>query len=335
MALYVAHPSSHHHDTGPHPENAGRLVAIESAMAERNWLGTERVEAPPAELEWLERVHTPQHVEMIQALSARGGGMIDHDTLASAGSWEAALHAAGGAVHATERLLSGGDRAAFCGARPPGHHAERDVAMGFCLFNNVAIAAEHAIRVCGAERVLILDWDVHHGNGTEAIFAASDEVVYASIHQWPLYPGTGPAEFTGTGAGEGYTINLPVPPGTGPDDFLALVEHVVAPVAREFRPGLLAISAGYDAHRADPLGSCLLDEAAYADMSATMRELGRELEAPVLVCLEGGYDPPALAASVVATIEALDGARPPRPVGLGIAADYLGRVATRWPSVAA
>ena len=206
--------------------------------------------------------------------------------------------------------------------------------MGFCLFNNVAVAAEHAIGECGAERVLVLDWDVHHGNGTEAIFAASDEVLYASIHQWPLYPGTGPAEYAGTGAGEGYTVNLPVPPGAGPDEFVALVQHVVVPVAREFAPGLLAISAGYDAHRADPLASCLVDEAAFADMAAHVRDVAVELGAPVLVCLEGGYDPPALAASVVATIEALDGDREPRSVEVGIAAEHLPRVSARWPSVA-
>ena len=334
MALYVAHPSSHLHDTGPHPENAGRLVALEAAMEARDWLGAERAEAPAAERDWLERVHDPAHVDAIEEFARRGGGMIDHDTVAGEHSFEAALHSAGGATWATERLLAGDEQVAFCGLRPPGHHAERARAMGFCLFNNVAVAAAHAIDECGAERVLVLDWDVHHGNGTEEIFADSDEVLYVSIHQSPLYPGTGDASFTGTGAGEGYTVNLPVPPGSGPDDFLALVQHVVVPVAREFGPGLLAISAGYDAHRADPLASCLLDEDAYADMSATMRDLGAELEAPVLVCLEGGYDPPALAASAVATIEALDGDRPARAVEAGTAAPHRDRVASSWPSLA-
>jgi acetoin utilization deacetylase AcuC-like enzyme len=335
VALFVAHPSSHDHDTGPHPENAGRLAAIDAAMTARDWLGVERVSAPAAERGWLERVHSPEHVAAIESFAERGGGMIDHDTVASAGSFEAALHAAGGAAHGAERLLAGDDQVAFCSTRPPGHHAERERAMGFCLFNNAAVASAHAIAECGAERVLVLDWDVHHGNGTEAIFAASDEVVYASIHQWPLYPGTGPATFTGEGAGEGHTINLPVPPGSGPDEFLALVEHVVAPVARAFSPGLLVISAGYDAHRADPLASCLLDEEAYADLSATMRVLGQELDVPVLVCLEGGYDPLALATSVVATIEALDGDRPTRSVDVGIAAQHLERVGATWPAVGA
>jgi acetoin utilization deacetylase AcuC-like enzyme len=335
VTLFVSHPSSRDHDTGAHPENAGRLAAIDAAMTERDWLGVERVEAPAADREALERVHPGEYVASIEDFAARGGGMIDHDTVASAGSFEAAVHAAGGAVEATERLLAGSAGAAFCAMRPPGHHAEHTRAMGFCLFNNAAVAAEHAIQALDAERVLILDWDVHHGNGTEEIFAASAEVLYASIHQWPLYPGTGAAEFTGVGAGEGHTINLPVPPGAGPDEFLALVEHVVAPAARDFRPGLLIVSAGYDAHRADPLASCLLDDDAYADMSASVRELGAELGAPVLVVLEGGYDPLALATSVVATIEALDGDRPPRPVDLGIAAEHVARVAATWPSVGA
>jgi acetoin utilization deacetylase AcuC-like enzyme len=179
--------------------------------------------------------------------------------------------------------------------------------MGFCLLNNVAVAAAHAIETCGARRVLIVDWDVHHGNGTEAIFAASPDVLYASIHQWPLYPGTGEAAYEGEGEGGGFTFNLPVPPGSGNDVFTALIEHVVAPVARAYRPGLVAVSAGFDAHREDPLADCLVDEAGYASMAATVRLLAADLSAPVLVCLEGGYAQAALARSLRATIEALAG----------------------------
>jgi acetoin utilization deacetylase AcuC-like enzyme len=167
------------------------------------------------------------------------------------------------------------------------------------------VASAHALAACGAERVLVLDWDVHHGNGTEAIFARSAEVLYASIHQSPLYPGTGPADYVGEGAGEGFTVNLPVAPGAGPDEFLSLVQHVVVPIGRTFAPDLIVISAGYDAHRSDPLASCRLDEAAYADMTASVRGLAAETGAPVLVCLEGGYQPEALAASVVETLRAL------------------------------
>ena len=245
VALYVAHPSSLQHDTGAHPENAGRLRAIEAALEAEGWLGAERAPAPAATREQLTRAHALEHVDAIERLCASGGGMIDVDTVASPGSWEAALHAAGGAAWAAQRLLAGGDRVAFCGLRPPGHHAERARAMGFCLFNNAAVAAADALAEGRAERVLILDWDVHHGNGTEEIFAASSQVLYASIHQWPLYPGTGPAEYVGEGDGTGYTINMPVPPGAGSAEFTALVEHVVVPVGRAFAPGLVVISAGY------------------------------------------------------------------------------------------
>jgi acetoin utilization deacetylase AcuC-like enzyme len=259
--------------------------------------------------------------------------MIDLDTVMSAGSWEAALHSAGGAVHAVERLLSDGGFA-FCGLRPPGHHAERARAMGFCLFNNVAVAAAHAIAELGLERVLVLDWDVHHGNGTEAIFYDSPEVLYASIHQSPLYPGTGAVTDTGSGEGEGFTVNLPVPPGAGTDEFLALVQHVVAPIAREWRPGLICVSAGYDAHREDPLASCELDDAAYGDMGASIRELARELAVPVLVCLEGGYSLGALARSVTATLEALSEEGPPPVASEAPAEPYRNRLSPRWPALA-
>jgi acetoin utilization deacetylase AcuC-like enzyme len=287
------------------------------------------VEAPRAEREQLLRVHSAAHVDSIESLSERGGGMIDLDTVASAGSWEAALHAAGGAVLAVERLLAEGGLA-FCGLRPPGHHADRDRAMGFCLFNNLAVAAAHALDSLGLERVLVLDWDVHHGNGTEAIFYGSPRVLYTSIHQSPLYPGTGAATDVGSGAGEGFTVNLPVAPGSGPDEFLALVQHLVVPIVRDWRPGLICISAGYDAHREDPLANCELDDAAYGDMAATMRDLAAELEAPVLICLEGGYALGALARSVVATLEALTSERPPREAPPDSALSYRGRLERFW-----
>ena len=329
MGLYLSHPSSLEHDTGSHPESPRRIRAIEAALESAGWPGLERIEAPPADREQLERAHGAAHVDAIEALCARGGGMLDMDTIASARSFEAARHAAGGACDAVRRLLASEADFAFCAMRPPGHHAERDRAMGFCLFNNVAVAAEEAL-ARGAERVLLLDWDVHHGNGTEEIFKASDRVLFASIHQSPLYPGTGPAEYEGEGAGEGYTVNLPVPPGSGPDEFLALVQHVVAPIARSYRPGLLAVSAGYDAHHADPLASCLLAEDDYGEMAASVRALGSELGAPVLVCLEGGYETTALAASVVATVEALGGDREARSAPREAADPHRSRLADRW-----
>src|SRR5262245_20865690 len=329
--LYVRHPSSFEHDTGGHPENARRVTAIEETMSERDWLGMELVEAPAATREQLERVHSGSHIDSIRELADRGGGLIDLDTVASAGSWEAALHAAGGAVHATERLLGEGGFA-FCALRPPGHHAERDRAMGFCLFNNIAVAAAHALER-GAERVLVLDWDVHHGNGTEAIFYESSEVLYASIHQSPLYPGTGAATDVGRGDGGGFTVNMPVPPGTGPDQFLALVQQVDVPIAREWRPGLLCISAGYDAHREDPLANCELDDAAYGDMAASMWELATGLDAPLLICLEGGYALGALSRSVVETLEALTSGRSAPDAPAEHAAAHRERLARFWPAL--
>jgi acetoin utilization deacetylase AcuC-like enzyme len=299
-------------------------------MAERDWLDLELVEAPAAGREQLLRVHDERHVLSIEELTRRGGGLIDLDTVASAGSWEAALHAAGGAVHATERVLADGGFA-FCGLRPPGHHAERNRAMGFCLFNNVAVAAAHALEEGGVERVLVLDWDVHHGNGTETIFYGSPWVLYSSIHQSPLYPGTGAATDFGDGDGEGYTINLPVPPGAGPDEFLSLVQTVVAPIAREWRPGLICISAGFDAHRDDPLANCELDDAAYWEMAAAIRVLAIELGAPVLICLEGGYSLGALSRSVVATLDAFRGDGDPREAPAAPAAGYCDRLARLWP----
>jgi acetoin utilization deacetylase AcuC-like enzyme len=204
-----------------------------------------------------------------------------------------------------EALLSDSVPFAFCGLRPPGHHAEAERAMGFCLFANVSLAARHALDSLGAERVFILDWDVHHGNGTEAVWWASPEVLFASIHQWPFYPGTGALADAGGGEGEGYTINMPVPAGAGHEEFLSLVEHVALPAAREFRPDLILLSAGYDAHRDDPLADCLLTAESYAQMTLKVRALAGDLGVPVGVVLEGGYDLTALAESVAATLAAL------------------------------
>jgi acetoin utilization deacetylase AcuC-like enzyme len=333
MGLYLRHHSSFEHDTGPHPESARRLTAIEEAMSARDWLGLELVEAPRAEREQLLRVHDAAHLDRLEELSLHGGGMIDLDTVASEGSWEAALHAAGGAAHAVDLLLGDGQPFAFCGLRPPGHHAERARAMGFCLLNNAAVAVAQAEAEYGIERVLVLDWDVHHGNGTEAIFYDSPNVLYMSIHQSPLYPGTGAVADAGSGEGEGYTINLPVAPGSGRETYMSLIQHVIGPVAREWRPGLICVSAGYDAHREDPLANCELDDADYADMAAIVRELGRELTVPVLICLEGGYALGALSRSVVATLEALSGSRRAGDAPLEPAASYRERLSGWWPAL--
>ena len=307
---YFRHPSSLEHETGAHPEQPARIPAIERALEARDWLGWERTEAPEADLEAILAVHPERHVEAVRAMGEGGGGWFDPDTYASPGSYHAALHAAGGACAMVEALVGGHAPAAFCGLRPPGHHAEPAAAMGFCLFNNVAIAARHALGALGARRVFILDWDVHHGNGTNTIFHSSREVLFASIHQSPLYPGTGRLHDVGSGEGEGYALNLPVPPGSGEDVWLSLVEHVAMPAARAFEPELVLISAGFDAHRDDPLANCELDEGSFAQMAMHARGLG----VPVGAVLEGGYDLSALSGSVVATLAALADGGEPRSV---------------------
>jgi acetoin utilization deacetylase AcuC-like enzyme len=311
MPPFFRHPASLGHDTGfGHPERADRIRAIEAELAARDWLGWEPLEAPAATEEQLLRVHPREYVELVRRLCGRSQA-FDMDTPTCPGSYEAALRAAGGACALVESLLSRGERAGFSCLRPPGHHAEAATAMGFCLFANVAIAARHALDALGAERILVLDWDVHHGNGTNALFHDSRELLFVSIHQFPFWPGTGPLTDVGEGEGEGYSINLPVPGGTGEAAFLSLVEHVVVPVARGYRPDLILISAGYDAHRDDPLGELRLDTSSYGALSSRMRALGDELGAPVGAVLEGGYDLRALASSVAETMTALtDGAAP-------------------------
>ncbi len=335
MGIYLRHHSSLLHGTGSHPENAERIRAIEAMLDEVGWPGLDVLEPPAADRSWLLQVHDPRLVDAIEALCAAGGGAIDADTMVNGESWEAALRAAGAAGAGAERLLAGESDFAFCGLRPPGHHAESDRSMGFCLFNNVAVGAAHAIAECGAERVLILDWDVHHGNGTAEIFDDRDDVLFISIHQSPLYPGTGMVDETGRGAGLGTTLNLPVPPGSGGPEFIGLVEHVVGPLARAYRPDLIAVSAGYDAHVIDPLADCEVGTSDYATMARHLRELGREIGAPILVCLEGGYEPGALASSVLATILALGDDESPESVeAVALVDEAVARAAglDRWRS---
>ncbi|MFL5822601.1 MAG: histone deacetylase [Solirubrobacteraceae bacterium] len=304
-SVFLEHPSSYRHETGGHPEQPARIAAIEQELARQEWLGFERVESPAVDQTILTAVHPASHVASIERLSARGGGAIDLDTVASAGSFEAALHAAGGAVRMVELLLDGEADCAFSAHRPPGHHATQDQAMGFCLFNNVAVAAAFALQHRGLDRVMILDWDVHHGNGTNDIFHASDQVLFVSIHQWPLYPGTGPAGDVGSGPGEGYTINLPVPAGSGDEVFESLVEYVAVPLTEAFQPELVLISAGYDAHREDPLADCRVSDDGFATMAASMRRVTESLGIPLGCVLEGGYALDALARSVAATMQAI------------------------------
>ena len=306
--MFLSHPSSLAHDTGPHPERAARITAIEAELAARGWLGLERVLSPTVRRPVLETVHPEPYIDWLEH-SSTSVAYLDPDTVVGPGSFEAALHGTGGAVRLVELLLDGSASAGFSAHRPPGHHAEPERASGFCLFNHVAVAARYALERRGLERVMIFDWDVHHGNGTNDIFHASREVLYISIHQSPLYPGSGPARDAGSGDGAGFTVNLPVPPGSDDGLFLSLVEHVVVPLARSFAPQLVLISAGYDAHREDPLATCRVTEEGFRAIAAAIVAVGAELEAPIGAVLEGGYALAPLARSVAATLEVL--AAPP------------------------
>ena len=335
--VWLRHEASLGHDVPGHPERPQRIVALEAAMDRNDWFGAERVLAPRAEREALLAVHPERHIAFIEDLCARGGGYIDADTAAVGATWEAALRGAGGAVALTDALLGGEAATGFSALRPPGHHAEADRAMGFCFFANAAVAARHAQAAHGIERVLILDWDVHHGNGTNAIFHADPSVLFVSIHESPLYPGTGPASDLGSGAGEGFTVNLPVPHGSGNETFGSLVEHVAGPLVRAWEPELVLVSAGFDAHRDDPLAGCTVTEAGYVAMMGSVRRAAAAVGAPVGVVLEGGYSLSALTDSVAAMMPVLvAGSAPPRASAVAehpLASAAVARLAPWWPGL--
>ncbi len=309
--VYYSHPACLEHDprvhSPGHPDTPERLIALERALAERDWLGWERREAPAASVEQLELVHTARHVRGIMDLCAAGGGAIDPDTFVGEPSFRAALHAAGGACEMTRALLAGEARVGFCGVRPSGHHAERDRAMGFCLFDNVAVAAAWAIAELGLRRVFVLDWDVHHGNGTAEIFRSRADVLFASIHEQGLYPGTGARGDTGSGEGRGCTLNLPVPAGSREPLWLELLERRILPAAVAFEPQLVLVSAGFDAHAQDPLAHCELRTESFPRMALLVREMADAAGIPLGLVLEGGYNWPVLAECVCATLQALAG----------------------------
>jgi acetoin utilization deacetylase AcuC-like enzyme len=328
--LYFSHPACLEHETTPgHPERPARITAIERSLTKRGWLGYETCEAPAASRDALVAVHSADYVDRVRSMSDRGGGAFDDETMLSVDSYRAAAHAAGAACAMVEALMAGAvARVGFCATRPPGHHARADTTSGFCVFNHVAVAARHALDSLDARRVFIFDWDVHHGDGTNDIFRTTDAVLFASIHEAGGFPGTGPLHDAGAGAGEGYSINLPVPTGSCEDAWLSLLEHIVIPAAEEFHPDLVLISAGYDAHRDDEQGGCELEASSFAEMARHLRALGERTGAPVGAVLEGGYALDALAASVCATMEALAGDQPPDSVAPDFltsrAASYVG-----------
>jgi acetoin utilization deacetylase AcuC-like enzyme len=296
------------HDTGDHPENAGRLMAIDTALERLNLLaGRPEIPFHAAPDELLARIHDPRYIAGIREFSAQGGGWLDADTPVGPRSAEVAALAAGAGVAAVEAVLDGRAQRGFVLARPPGHHATPSRGMGFCLFNSIAVAAAHAL-ARGLDRVLIVDWDVHHGNGTQDAFYESDEVLFCSVHQWPLYPGTGAASERGVGTGSGYTINVPLAAGATDDAYRDVFDQILLPAANAFQPQIVLISAGFDAHANDPLAGMLVTERGFASLARRVVEIAEEhADGRVVAFLEGGYDPPALAASVVATLAELDG----------------------------
>jgi acetoin utilization deacetylase AcuC-like enzyme len=310
MLLVASDPVFAEHDTGRgHPERPARLDAVMAGVT-RAGLGDALRPSPvrPATTEELERVHPREHLERVRTLCERGGGAIDADTVVSTGSWAAALNAAGAGLAAVEALERGDSDAAFLALRPPGHHATPDRSMGFCLLNNVAITA--AALAEQGRRVAVVDFDAHHGNGTQDTFFRDPRVLYVSLHQWPLYPGTGRLDDVGADAGAGTTCNLPLPPGATGDVYLAALDAVIVPLAERFEPDWLLLSAGFDGHRADPLTGLALSADDFGLITARLAALvapGRRI-----AFLEGGYDLDALTRSVATTLPNLVGARAPK-----------------------
>lgn len=305
----VYHPAYLEHDMGfGHPESPNRLRAIvqrleESGVAAR----LVRIEPRKAEDEWITQVHAPNYLASLNRQAPTSGRVsLDPDTSMSPGTLQAAYLAAGGALAAVDAIMAQQVDHVFCAVRPPGHHAEAGRAMGFCFFNNVAIAARYLQKKYGLTRVLIVDWDVHHGNGTQHSFEDDPSILFFSTHQYPHYPGTGRGTERGKGAGEGFTINVPMEAGEGDDDYRAVFQKVLVAAADDFKPEFVIISAGFDAHKDDPLASMGLTESGYAELTEIVAGIAkRHANGRILSSLEGGYNLTALAASVEAHIKTL------------------------------
>ena len=303
---FVYHPAYLKHDTGrSHPESPDRLLAIEARIKKSGiddpLVTVDPPSNPRADIEqWITKVHRLSHVQRIREnIPSAGQVYLDPDTPISPYSYLAAQLAVEGTLVAADKVMSGEIAHAFCAVRPPGHHAESNRAMGFCLFNNVAVGARYLQEQYGLKKIAIIDWDVHHGNGTQQIFYEDPTVLYFSVHQFPLYPGTGTEKEVGAGAGEGYTINCPLPPGKGDDHYVGVFEKVLVPSLKSFGPDFILISAGFDAHREDPLANMQVTEAGFGELTRIVKTCANTLcQGRIVSCLEGGYNLGALARSV-------------------------------------
>ncbi len=293
------------HDTGRHPECVARIERV-NKMLDQNWLSrSSQPNWKAASREAIERVHATAYFDQLKAWCASAAGQIESDTVVSEGSWQSALMAAGAAIDAVERVIDGEDKTAFCAVRPPGHHALPDGPMGFCLFNNVAIAA-HAAVAKGLHRVMIIDWDVHHGNGTQDVFWEDGRVAFFSIHRSPFYPGTGRSDETGSKAGLGFISNVPVPADIRLDTFTRRFTDGITALADKVRPELILISAGFDAHRADPVGSLCLTDEDFGTLTKIVQSVANvHCNGRIVSLLEGGYNLDHLPMSVNAHLEQL------------------------------
>ncbi|HBP86944.1 MAG TPA: histone deacetylase [Nitrospirales bacterium] len=306
---YVSHPTYGLHDMGRnHPESPERLQAIRAHLeGSGTWSRLHQVVPDRAERKWIECVHTASYVETLERRSPSSGYVsLDPDTSMCPETLNAAYLAVGGALTAVDAIMLGDLDQAFCAVRPPGHHAEADRAMGFCFFNTVAIATRYLQKKYGLQKIMIVDWDVHHGNGTQQAFYDDPTVLFFSTHQYPFYPGTGLATETGEGPGKGLTINVPLSGGQGDKEYQEIFQKILVPAAERFQPECIVISAGFDGHRDDPLASMELTEQGYADMTTIVSKIAKKFAGGRIVsCLEGGYHLKALAGSVDYHLQAL------------------------------
>ena len=305
---FVYHADYLKHDPGNwHPERPERLTALVKAIKDSGlWEKLAHLEPSPATVEQVAYVHDQDYIEALRKFCARGGGLMDMDTGASSDSFDVAMLAAGGAIRAIDAVMAGEVQNAFAAVRPPGHHAFPDKGKGFCLFNNVAIGARYLQKEHDLERILIIDWDVHHGDGTNYFFYEDPSVFYFSIHEYPFYPGTGAAYENGAGKGAGYTMNVPVPFGTGVDEYMDIFQQKLKPAALNFRPDFVLISAGFDAHRDDPIGGIMLTTESYGQFTDIAQEIADgTCQGKIVSLLEGGYDLRSLSESVLEHLKRL------------------------------